>query len=114
MKFFSRILINFILFMAFSGLFPAQFFLGNWTVALAASLVLTILEIFIKPILSLLFLPINLLTFGLFNLVINAVILELTSWFMGSDFHFSSFSAVFIISLLMSLCNYIITSYFRD
>ncbi len=29
MKFFSRILLNFILFMAFSGLFPAQFFLGS-------------------------------------------------------------------------------------
>ena len=61
MKFFSRILLNFILFMAFSGLFPAQFFLGSWTVALVASVILTILEIFIKPILSLLFLPINFL-----------------------------------------------------
>lgn len=114
MRFFSRTLINFILFMAFSGLFPAQFFLGNWTVALAASIVLTILEIFIKPVLSLLFLPINLLTFGLFNFVINAGILELTAWLIGSNFHFSSFGVVFVISLLMSLCNYVITSYFAN
>lgn len=114
MRFFSRILLNFVLFMAFSGLFPAQFFLGSWVVALVASIVLTILEIFIKPILSLLFLPINLLTFGLFNFVINAVILELTAWLVGSDFHFSSFGVVFVISLLMSLCNYVIASYFRD
>ncbi|MCG7194221.1 hypothetical protein BGL39_03990 [Fructilactobacillus sanfranciscensis] len=114
MKFFSRILLNFILFMAFSGLFPAQFFLGSWAVALVASVILTILEIFIKPILSLLFLPINLLTFGLFNFVINALILELTAWFIGSNFYFSSFRVVFVISLLMSLCNYAISSYFRD
>lgn len=45
---------------------------GDLKTLLSAALVLALLNIFIKPILKLLFLPINALTLGLFSVVIGA------------------------------------------
>ncbi len=50
---------------------------SNWTALIIASIVLMILMAVVKPILKLLFLPINLVTLGLFSFVINALILWL-------------------------------------
>lgn len=47
---------------------------------LLASLVLTFLQSIIKPILKILFLPINIITLGLFSLVINVFILWLATF----------------------------------
>lgn len=55
-----------------------------WTVVKVA-LILSIFEIIIKPILKILLLPINLLTFGLFKIVITALGLYL-ALFLLSDF----------------------------
>ncbi|USS93620.1 phage holin family protein [Fructilactobacillus ixorae] len=109
MRVLSRWLINFILLVAFSTIFSASFYISSWEVALGAAAVLTLLQVLIKPVLSLLFLPINILTFGLFNLVLNALILELTAFLVGPMMSFSSFGMVVVISLLMSICNYFIT-----
>ncbi|USS86962.1 phage holin family protein [Fructilactobacillus cliffordii] len=109
MRVISRWLVNFILLLAFSTIFPASFYIGSWQVALGAAAVLTLLQVLIKPILSILFLPINIVTFGLFNLVLNALILEITAILVGPMMSFSSFGMVFVISLLMSICNYFIT-----
>ncbi|GAA1328354.1 phage holin family protein [Brachybacterium rhamnosum] len=49
----------------------------------AIALILAILNTIVKPILSLLALPITCLTLGLFQLVINTLILLLTSWVSG-------------------------------
>ncbi|KRN79291.1 hypothetical protein IV52_GL000700 [Fructilactobacillus lindneri DSM 20690 = JCM 11027] len=98
------------MFVAFAGLFQDIFYVENWKIALGAAVLFSILETLVKPILSLLFLPINILTFGIFNLFINAIMLELTSYLMGSSFQFSSFGTIFVVSLLMSLFNYVITT----
>lgn len=45
--------------------------------ALVLVLVLSILNVLIKPILFLLTLPINILTLGLFTFIVNAVVLQL-------------------------------------
>ncbi|MEM1158854.1 MAG: phage holin family protein [Verrucomicrobiota bacterium] len=51
----------------------------GWQALAIAALVLGILNAIIKPVLTLLSLPLLLLTLGLFLLVINAVILKLTA-----------------------------------
>ena len=61
---------------ALSWLLPAITF-ANLTTLIVASVVLTILNGVVKPVLKLLLLPINLITFGLFSIVLNAGIL----WF---------------------------------
>lgn len=74
-----------------------------WT-ALIASLILGLLNIFLKPILLLLSLPVNILTLGLFTLVINALIM-MTAAYLVSGLTITSFGWAFLFSLMISLIN---------
>lgn len=49
----------------------------DFTTALIAVFILGVLNVFLKPILMILTLPVNLLTFGLFSYVLSAVVLWL-------------------------------------
>jgi putative membrane protein len=58
------------------------------------ALIFGLLNALIKPILTIFSLPVIVLTLGLFTLIINAAMLELTSWFAGVfnlAFHVDSF-----------------------
>ena len=48
--------------------------ISSFTTALIASVVISLVNVFIKPILVFLTLPINILTLGIFILVINALL----------------------------------------
>ena len=71
------------------------------------AILLGILNIFVKPILSILSLPITIITLGLFSFVINALMILLTDYFMSS-------MAVdgFLWALLFSILLSIVTSVF--
>ncbi len=49
----------------------------DWQLILAIGTILGILNFFLKPILKILTLPINLLTFGFFSFIINLILIEL-------------------------------------
>ena len=55
------------------------FGVSNFATALLAAIVLGVINTFVKPILTIITLPINFLTLGLFTFVINAVVLYLTT-----------------------------------
>ncbi|MCL4366010.1 phage holin family protein [Patescibacteria group bacterium] len=55
------------------------FHVTNFTTALLAAIVLGIVNTFIKPILNLITLPLNIITLGLFSFVVNAVVLFIVS-----------------------------------
>ncbi len=114
MGFWKKVLIDTILFIALAGLFAGtgMFYISSAWMALLASFVLAILNVLIRPILMILSLPINILTLGLFSIVVNGVMLELTSVFVGSAaFHFSSFWSTMLIAIIMSICNTVITDH---
>ena len=111
--FWQRILINGLIFLALAGLMPEYFYVANVLVAFIAALILGILNAFVKPFLVLLSLPITFLTLGIFYFIINAFMLELTSSLMGSSFHFSSFGVTFLVVLIISGVNLIISSYLQ-
>lgn len=114
MGFWKKVLIDTILFIALAGLFAGtgMFYISSAWMALLASFVLAILNVLIRPILMILSLPINILTLGLFSIVVNGVMLELTSLFVGSAFvHFSSFWSAMLIAIIMSICNTLITDH---
>ncbi|GAG05982.1 unnamed protein product, partial [marine sediment metagenome] len=46
-------------------------FIGNWETLLSVGLILGLINSFIRPILKFITLPLRMLTFGLFGLVIN-------------------------------------------
>jgi putative membrane protein len=59
--------------------FPSISF-SNWITLAIASIVVTILFSLIRPILKLVFLPINVVTMGFFSTVINVVLLWLATY----------------------------------
>ncbi|GGI63153.1 phage holin family protein [Limosilactobacillus sp. RRLNB_1_1] len=114
MKFWKRVLIDTILFIALAGLFAGtgMFYITSAWIAPLASFILAILNVSIKPILVILSLPINILTLGLFSVVINGIMLQLTSLLVGpANFHFSSFGAAMLIAIIMAIFNTVITSH---
>jgi putative membrane protein len=74
---------------------------------IAAALILGLVNAFIRPIVFLLTLPFVLVTFGLFLIVINAAMLELTAM-MLKGFHVQSFFwAAILGSLVVSIISWI-------
>ncbi|SPS04366.1 phage holin family protein [Latilactobacillus sakei] len=119
MRYWTRVLVNTILFIAISGLLPGLFHVDGILVALVASIVLSILNVLVKPILHILSFPITFLTLGLFSLVINGIMLELTSIFVSSGstfpnvtFGFSGLGAAIIVAFILSIANTIIGNQF--
>lgn len=54
--------------------------IANLASAFIAALVISIINTFIKPVLKLISLPLNILTLGLFSLLINGFLFLLASW----------------------------------
>ncbi|MCX6922336.1 MAG: phage holin family protein [Verrucomicrobia bacterium] len=73
-----------------------------WT-PFVTSLVLGILNAFIRPILMFLALPLLIFTLGLFTLVINALLLYFVSFLLGRYFAVDSFGAAFLGALVISI-----------
>lgn len=74
-----------------------------WT-ALIVALVLSIVNIFVKPVLILLTIPLTFITLGLFLLVINALMILLTDYFV-EGFFVDGFWWALLFSLILSLFN---------
>ena len=74
----------------------------DWQSLLIAALVLGILNTFVKPLLMLISLPMIVLSLGLFLILINALLLELTA-LLVAGFKVESFFAALCGSLVISL-----------
>jgi putative membrane protein len=74
--------------------------------AIVAAVLLGLLNFFVKPIIGLITLPLNIFTLGLFGLVINALLL----WFVASfvsGFAVASFVAAFWGGLIVSFMHWV-------
>ncbi|MHA8138244.1 phage holin family protein [Lactobacillaceae bacterium Scapto_B20] len=115
MGFFKQIFLNMLVFVALAGFLQhsGTFYVASIFTALVAALVLSILNSLVRPFFTLLSLPINIVTLGLFSIVINGFMLELTSWFIGNEsFHFSSFGSAMLVAIILSLCNAIFADHY--
>jgi len=79
---------------------------------LIATLVLGLLNAFLRPLVILLTLPVTLLTLGLFTLVINGLMFYLAAHLV-SGFHVTGFGAAFLAALLFSLFSSILNMLFQ-
>jgi putative membrane protein len=80
---------------------------GVWA-ALKAALFLGIVNALIRPVVILLTLPLNILTLGLFTLVINAAFFGLTAWFIDG-FEVTSFWAALFGAILLSIVSAVLS-----
>lgn len=81
--------------------------LTGFGAALITALVLSLINTFIKPVLMLLTLPLNILTLGLLTFVINALLIMLTSALV-SGFTVNGFGWALLFSLVLSIVSYIL------
>lgn len=75
---------------------------ASFTTALVASVVVALVNLVIKPVLVLLTLPINILTLGIFILIINALLFMFVAYLVPGV-EVSSFWSAFLGALLLSI-----------
>jgi putative membrane protein len=100
---------------ALALLLAAQIFHKIWfdsqQATFIAALVLALVNTYLRPIVVILTLPINILTLGLFTLVINGLMLELVSWLIPA-FHVEGFwtavGGALVISIVSCLLNFLL------
>jgi putative membrane protein len=80
------------------------FQIGGFGTALVAAAVLGAVNLLIKPILTLITLPINVLTLGLFSLVINALMLKLAAGLVPG-FAIQGFWPALVGGIVLALVN---------
>ena len=84
---------------------------------LVVALVFGLVNSLIRPVLKLLTFPLIIVTFGLFALIVNALMLWLTSSLarvLGLGFHVTGFWAAFWGALVVSVVSTVLNFLFRD
>jgi len=76
----------------------------SFLTALVVAVVLAVLNVTLKPLLILLTIPLTILTFGLFLLVVNVLVLYAADALIDG-FHIAGFWWALLFSLLVSLLN---------
>lgn len=102
-SFILKFLLTAVLVYGLSHLLPGVALNGVGSAAVLV-IVLGILNATIKPILKILSFPINVLTLGLFSLVINVIIIKLADYLMTS-FSVNGFLNALLFSLGLALVN---------
>jgi putative membrane protein len=82
---------------------------GGFFSALGGAAMLGILNAFLRPIALILTLPINILTFGLFTFIINAIMLKMASGVI-TGFEVHGFWTAVFASLIISLASFALNS----
>ena len=101
-----RWIINFLITAVFvyvlSKLLVPHVIINSFTTAIIFSIVLALLNAFVKPLVIILTLPLTIITLGLFLLVINVVMILLADKFV-SGIKIDGFLWAFIFGLLLSI-----------
>lgn len=111
MKFIARFVFH--VFSNTVGLFAASrliagfVFTGNFTELLIAAGVLALINMFLRPILKLIFGPLIVLTLGLFIIVVNALTLYILDLFI-TPLRITGYLPLLYASLLIGLINFLV------
>lgn len=80
---------------------------ASWVGIVLFALILSLVNMSIKPILQVLSLPVTVLTLGIFYLIVNTLLLYLAAWLanglFGAGFYIASFGSAFVASIVISI-----------
>ena len=117
MSFLFRWLVSAIAVAAAVWLVPGIELIGGdsaWIGIVIFALILSLINISIKPILQILSLPITVFTLGIFYLIVNTALLYLAAWLanglFGIGFWISGFGSAFLASIVISIFTAIVNS----
>ena len=82
-------------------------FVENFQSAMLITVIMALINIFIRPLIVFITLPINILTLGLFGLVVNALLFMLAGY-IAPGFYVDGFLAAFLGSVVLSFLGLII------
>lgn len=105
-EFILNLLVNSLILLLATKIFK-DFYISSIWYAILASLIISILNETIKPILVIVFLPITIYSLGLFYPIINVFILKLTGVFLGANFIILGWITPIFISLFIALMKFI-------
>jgi len=88
-------------------------YIDSFTALVLGSLILGILNVFLRPILIFFTLPLTVMSLGIFLLVINAAVLYLVS-FLVSGFEIQGFGKAFLAALLITILSTLINWMIKD
>jgi putative membrane protein len=117
MRFFVRLLINAAALYVATRIVPGVTYAGGWVPFLGVALVFGVVNAYIRPVTKLLTFPVIFLTLGLFALVINGLMLWLTSALSGAlalGFHVRGFWAAFWGALVVSIVSALLSLMIAD
>lgn len=109
MKTLIKLLISVISIMVCSQLLPGVHLQSTWT-AVSTAIVISLLNVFLRPLLLFLTLPITILTFGLFLLFINVIIIAVANYLIDGFVITGFWNTIifsFVYSLIISFMEYI-------
>ena len=107
----TKLAINALALLVVDAIFPGIWF-DNDRATIAAAAVLALVNTYLRPIIVVLTLPINILSLGLFTLVINAFMLELVSWLIPA-FHIDTFWTALGGALVISIISFLLNWFLR-
>src|SRR5256712_3524776 len=93
--------------------FVPGFHADSWVTLAVAALVLGLLNALVRPILFILTLPLTIVTLGLFLIVLNGIMLELTAWLV-SGFKIDSFGWACVGAVVLGLISLVTHRIGRD
>ncbi|MEI4789408.1 phage holin family protein [Bacillus sp. FJAT-53060] len=115
LRWIASILVNALLLIVIAGYFDSGILPGLGSVyvegfeaAIVASIILSLLNILVKPFLIILTLPVTVISLGLFLFVINAITLMMTSSFMGDSFNIVGFGTAIWMAIILSVFHLLI------
>lgn len=111
MRLILRILLTAFIVVALANLLPGVAVESYFT-GIIIAIVLGLMNILVKPVLILFTLPVTVVTFGLFLLVINALIILMVTGVVGG-FYVDGFWWALLFSLLLSFCQSILYKAFE-
>ncbi|RJR14074.1 phage holin family protein [Candidatus Parcubacteria bacterium] len=80
---------------------------GDWVTILLVALVWSVITMVIKPVLGILTLPITIITFGLFSLLLNAFLFYAMQWVVPG-FTVAGFWSAFLGAIVLSILSWLI------
>jgi putative membrane protein len=117
MGFFARLLVNAAALWVATRVVTGVTYDGGWLPFLGVAVVFGVVNAFIRPVTKILTFPIIIVTLGIFSLVVNGLMLWLTSSLsaaLGLGFHVRGFSAAFWGALVVSIVSTILSMLVSD
>lgn len=97
-----------------SIIFKDVVYISSFWSGFLAVLIVFILNRTVKPVLTWLTIPLTAMTLGLFYPLINAFILKLSDWILGSHFNVNGLIWLLIVSIVISIMNAIMDNWIID